>query len=354
LIVKGLDRKKKRCILIIESSDDLWRLRRFIRTGDIITTRTSRVIKERGEFSRPDKGERIRVTIKLYVEQVFLDNTLERLRVRGKVLEASDESVGKSGYHTFSITPGSTIYVEKEEWNDTDTKLIHVKEESKYLMIALDRREAGIGILRGGHLFLIATIDSGASGKAFGEVDISSYIAKVAEITIKHSENMRIVVAGPGNTKSILANIIRKSGKDVEVVEGFDLTGADGVRGLIKFQAFKRIASSSTAVKLQTLVEEAINRISNGDRRVAFSLENVREAAVLGAVDSCIVSDNVFRTASDEQLVVETLNIIEQKGATVYVADTSLEYGKQVSSFGGIIALLRYPFRAYGFNREMN
>jgi protein pelota len=347
LIIREIDRKKRTCILTVESSDDLWKLRRFISSGDIVTTKTSRVIKDKDEFSRPDKGERIKVIVKLTVEEVFLDNTLERLRIRGKVLEASDESVGKSTYHTFSITPGSTLSVTKESWDESNDRILREKEEDRYVIVAIDRREAGIGILLGGHLSVIASLNSNVSGKAFGDQDMSGYIERAAEIVVKSSENSRVIVAGPGNTKNVLVNILNKHGKKAELIDGFDLAGADGVRSIIKFQGFKKLATNSTAVRLQSLVEEAIKRISSGDRRVAFSLNEVKEAAVIGAVDSCIVSDDVFKTASDEQIVVDTLNIIEKKGGSVFIADTSLEYGKHVSLFGGIIALLRYPVKAY-------
>lgn len=347
MIVRSIDIKKKICTLTVESSDDLWKLRRFISKGDRVTTRTSRVVKKEDEFSRPDKGERIKVYITVSVEQVFLDSTLERLRVRGKVVEASDDSVSKSGYHTFSITPGSTVSIFKEKWRDTDTKLLQSESENRYLLIAIDRREAGIGLLSGSHLSIVATIESGASGKAFGEKDITDYLEDVAEKASRFDENTRIVIAGPGNTKNVLANLLMRKGRRALLVDGFDMSGSDGVRTLIKFAGFKAIASDTTAVKLQSLVEEAVKRISTGDGRVVISLERVREAAYLGAVETCIVSDNVFESTKDEQLIVDTLNTVEQRGGRVYVADTTLEYGKHVSSFGGIIALLRYPIKAY-------
>ena len=39
--------------------DDLWILRRLIKTNDLITAQTTRVIKQVGEHIRPNKGERI-------------------------------------------------------------------------------------------------------------------------------------------------------------------------------------------------------------------------------------------------------------------------------------------------------
>jgi stalled ribosome rescue protein Dom34 len=48
----------------------------------------------------------------------------------------------------------------------------------------------------------------------------------------------------------------------------------------------------------------------------------------------------------DEDELVELLNSVEARGGAVYLADSSLEFGKQVSSFGGVVALLRYAVRS--------
>ena len=97
---------------------------------------------------------------------------------------------------------------------------------------------------------------------------------------------------------------------------------------------------------MQQFVAEAVKRISMSDRKVAYTLPRVAEAAAAGAVESCAVSDDVFATGIDESGLVDVMNGIEEKGGRVFLADSSMEYGKQVSSFGGIVALLRYAFRA--------
>ena len=128
-------------------------------------------------------------------------------------------------------------------------------------------------------------------------------------------------------------------------LEGLDLTGADGVRALVKTQSFQSLAKDSLVVEMQRLVEEVVRRISMGDPKVAYTLPRVGDAATAGAVEACAVSDDVFSIRVDEQELVDVMNTIESKGGTVYLADSSMEFGKQVSSFGGIVALLRYAVR---------
>jgi protein pelota len=352
LIVTEFNPKHGRCSLIIESAEDLWTLRRLISKGDVIVTRSSRVMKKEDEFSRPDKGERVKVTIALSVEEIRLDSSVERVRVRGSIVEASDESVSKTGSHAVTLSPGHALTIRKVRWSPVDVGLVRPPRalSKRFIIVAVDRREAGIGMLSGSHLSVATTIESGLGGKMSEEQSSKPYISKVVDIVAQSSkEGDEIVVAGPGNFKNGIANQLKERLKSIPVqsVEGLDTTGADGVRSLVKDPAFQKIAKGSLVVEMQQLVAEVVRRVSAGDSKVAYSLPRVREAAEAGAVESCAVSDDLFSAGLDEEELVQVLNVIEGRGGSVYMADSSLEFGKQISSFGGVVALLRYPIRSY-------
>ena len=316
--------------------------------------KTSRVSKREGEYARPDRGERVKVTVALEVERVSLDRSVDRLRLAGRIVEASDEDVGKAGTHSLLVSPGQEITIKKERWTSTDTLILDssTKSASRFLLVALDRREAGVGLLSGAHLTIVTTLDSGASGKGGSgkEVDIQPYFRDVLDILkTTWREGDKICVGGPGNTKLILDTLIRRDpvlGKSSVVIEGFDLSGSDGVRSMVKSEAFRKVAHDSALVEVQEAVEEAVRRISRGEKRIAYTLTRVREAAQAGAVETCMVSDDIFSPKVDEDEVVSLLNLVEEKGGRVFLCDSSLETGKQVSSLGGVVALLRYDLRA--------
>jgi len=351
LIVSEFNPKHGHCSLTIESAEDLWTLRRLISKGDVLITRSSRVIKKEDEYARPDKGERVKVTIALAVDEVHLDSSIERIRVRGTIVEASDESVTKVGSHSVTLSPGHSLTLRKREWTQLDVRLVRPlkRNASRFILVACDRREAGIGTLSGSHLALVTSIESGLGGKMGDEQSPKPYISKVAEVISQlHLEGDQVVVAGPGNFKNTIANQVRERLKSqpVSVIEGLDLAGADGVRAMIKVPSFEALAKDSLVVEMQKLVAEVVRRVSMGDGKVAYSLPRVGAAAVSGAVESCVVSDNVFSAGVNEEQLVEVLNTIEGRGGSVYLADSSMEFGKQVSSFGGIVALLRYAIRS--------
>jgi protein pelota len=351
LIVSQFIPKQGTCRVTAESPDDLWTLRRLLAPGDTVVTKSSRVSKREGDYARPDKGERIKVVIALKVEAIALDSSVGRLRIRGKIVEASDESVTKAGSHSLLVSPGQEITIRKEDWGSSDTRILNSStvSERRFLLVAIDRRDAGVGLLSGSHLAIVSTVESGATGKGGSnqkEVDMQPYFRKVLELLkATWREGDVVVVAGPGNTKLTMENLLRKDPdlrKHEVLVEGFDLSGSDGVRSLVKSDGFRKVASDSILVEVQEAVEEAIRRISRGERRVAYTLPRVSEAARAGAVEKCVVSDDVFANNLDENALVGTLNLVEEKGGRVFLCDSSLETGKQVSALGGMVALLRY------------
>ena len=350
MIVNEFNPKHGICTLTIESAEDLWTLRRLISKGDVLVTRSSRVVKKEDEYSRPDKGERVKVTIALAVDEVHLDSSIERIRVRGTIVEASDETIPKAGSHSVTLSPGHSLTLRKRLWTPVDIHLVRPPKRlrSRFILVAADRREAGMGTLSGSHFAFATTVESGLGGKMGEEQSPKPYISKVADVVAQIAlESDQVVVAGPGNFKNTIANQIKEKlkGRPVNVVEGLDLTGADGVRALLKVPSFESLARDSLVVEMQRLVAEVVKRISTGDPKVAYSLPRVKEAAIAGAVESCAVSDDVFSSGVDEGELVDVLNTVEGKRGSVYLADSSLEFGKQVSSFGGIVALLRYALR---------
>ena len=352
MIVTEFNPRHGRCSLIIESAEDLWTLRRLISKGDVVVTKSSRVVKREDEFSRPDKGARVKITIALSVEDVRLDSSVERVRVRGTIVEASDKAVTKTGSHAVTLSPGHLLTIRKVRWTPVEAGLVRQggAPSKRFVLVAVDRREAGVGTLSGSHLSVATTVESGLGGKMSEEQSSKPYIAKVVGVVSQASkEGDEVVVAGPGNFKHAVINQLKERLKSIPVqsVEGFDMTGADGVRAMVKDPAFQNVAKGSQLVEMQQLVAEVIRRVSVGDAKVAYSLPRVREAAEAGAVESCAVSDDVFSGGLDEEVLVHVLNEVESKRGSVYLADSSLEFGKQISSFGGIVALLRYPVKSY-------
>ena len=69
--------------------------RRIIEKDDQVISVTSRVIKQVKEYSRPDKGDRVKIRVALNVEKVSLDSLVDRVRVSGIITNTDNDLVSK-------------------------------------------------------------------------------------------------------------------------------------------------------------------------------------------------------------------------------------------------------------------
>ena len=338
--------------LIPEESDDLLILRRIIKTGDRIVGTTSRVIKQDKEYSRPDRGDRVKIRIALDVEKISLDNVLDRLRVTGKIAESNNESVPHGSHHSFLIKVNEGFNLIKKRWEEVEKKLIHSKEQKfGFLLIAIDTSDCGIGRLKGTHLELTPNIYSGASGKQYkSNFNIEKFfdiIQRAVFSSIKEGDT--IIIFGPGETKKKFSNYIQKTSvgqkHKIQVIEGIDSGGEDGIYTFTKSQSMKEIMSESKLAKVSSIIDEIMYRANKKSRKFTMGFEETKNANQFGAIDSLVFSEKIIQT-EDEEKIIEFLNDAESKGVKAYSADSTTDVGLRVTGLGGIVSLLRFPVEA--------
>jgi len=352
MIIHKIVAKKGIAILTPESSEDIWTIRRIVTVGDFVSGDTSRVVKESGDFIRPDKGERIRISVTIKVEKIVLDSVLDRLRITGEIDSSSNEIVSTGSSHSLIISPTKRIGIRKERLSNLDIQLIKKSqnEDAGFIIVALDRRDAGLGMVKGIHLQIFPSISSGFSGKFYREVQkpIDPYFKKIEEM-IKNiiNMNMEVYLSGPGTTKNEFFNFLSNRDSSIadssRIVDGIDSTGEDGVYLALHSENLQKNIESTRLGKAVALLEEAVKRISLDDKRVAIGFDESRRASLAGATDSILVTNKIFETGLDEEELINLLNKVESLGGRAYLIDTSTDLGVQVSKLGGVIALLRYP-----------
>ena len=335
-----------------ESFDDLWILRRLIKTNDLITAQTTRVIKQVGEHIRPNKGERIKVKICVKVQQINLDNVLDRLKVIGPIIETSDENVSKGAFHSLSITIDKRISIKKDQINDLEYKLLEKNKNKNngFGIIAIDRREVALGILIDTHLHIYPKIDSNESGKHYSIKKSSNqtYFEEIAE-QIKNFLNTAypLFLCGPGNTKDLLHNYLLNKHNNladsITPIQNIDLSGHDGIYITLKSPDFIQKIQNSKFFHAYTILNQIMKSIVDQVKNIALSFDDVNAATNLGSIKAVLLSNKIFEKKINEDLLITVLNKIELTGGSIIIVDSTTDIGLQVSSLGGIIALLRYP-----------
>jgi protein pelota len=91
-------------------------------------------------------------------------------------------------------------------------------------------------------------------------------------------------------------------------------------------------------------LDKVMYYVHKSEIKFAIGIQEVRNAASTKAISHLLVSDSIFRTAIEGD-VINLLNSVESQGAKTYAVDSSTDIGMRVSSLGGILALLRYAVR---------
>lgn len=346
MIIKKID--DNTVALIPEESDDLFTLRRVISRGDMIIGDTSRAVKQEKEFSRPDKGERIKIRVALDVEKISIDEVVDRLRVQGTISESDNPSVSKGSHHSLTLKIGDAVTLIKKNWSDIEQKLIFGKKDhSTFLLVAIDTTDCGLGRLSGTHLKLLPNMYSGASGKRYkSKFNIQDFFKDVqSAISTLIRDGDSIVIFGPGETKKRLANFLVEfpsiKGHKVQVVDGIDSSGEDGIYTFIKSDIMKQTLDTSKIAKVSAILDETMARANKKSNKFTMGFDETAKANEIGAVESLVFSDKIFEK-QDEDKIIEFLNQVESKGVEVYAVDSTTDAGLRVSSLGGVISLLRF------------
>ena len=345
MITKKIDENIISCIP--EDSDDLLILRRLVKKDDKIVGETTRVIKRDRDFSRPDRGERIKIRLALKVEKISLDNVLDRLRVSGTITESNNESVPHGSHHSFTMKIDQGFNIVKKRWNSFDRTLLSKHEKNGFVLIAIDSKDCGIGRLKGTHLQFLPNIYSGAGGKRYKtEFKIERFFEDVnkAVATCLKKED-EIIIFGPGETKKKFTNFLGKkiSGKTkFKVIDGIDSGGEDGIYLFTKSDVMKQEISDSKLARTSSIIDEVMLRVNKKSRKFTMGVKETQKANEFGAVESVVFSDKCIQE-NEEDEIINFMNDLEEKGAKTFSVDSSTDIGLRVDGLGGIVSLLRFP-----------
>ena len=361
MIVKNVsDSSDKAYFVIPQDADDLFSLRRIIETSDHVIADSTRVIKQVGEYTRPDKGERIKVRIMIRVENVSFDQSIDRLRIAGIITGSSNEMVSKGTYHSLSIRVGDSITITKDrKWNNLEADILRRSgDASSFILIAIDTQEAAIAKVSGTHLEIIPNIYSGTSGKRYPhatkkdakiEVFFENISKTIVSLITQEKDRLMAIIFGPGEAKRRFYNFLTSTQEIVDrdvftVVDGVDVAGEDGIYVFLRSSAMKDVMSSSKLASVSSILDKVMYYVHKSEIKFAIGIQEVRNAASTKAISHLLVSDSIFKTAIEGD-VINLLNAVESQGAKTYAVDSSTDIGMRISSLGGILALLRYAIR---------
>jgi len=330
--------------LRVENADDLWHLSNLVQPGDHVRASTYRREESKSDKIRPEKAEKVRVTVTLRVEKSEFQAFSDRLRISGVIVDAPQD-LGR--HHTLNVAVDDVLSIIKR-WNRHELQRIDdaVAAAQKPLVtfLSLDDEEALVAQLRQYGVQELATIHAPGHGKMFDTGDaVTAYFEDILGKLRTTPVGEALVLVGPGFTREAFLSFLQAHDPALAAKIQSQGTSQAGMRGVHEAlragMGTKLFADSRVAVETQ-LVEKVLEAIAT-NRPVAYGRKEVDEAIDAGAVETLLVSDSAVRDLGVERMMHEA----ESARGTVVLVSPHHEAGAKLEGLGGIAALLRFPIR---------
>lgn len=328
----------------VENPDDLWHLHNLILPGDRVRASTYRREEVKTDKVRPERGEKVRVTLAIRVEGVEFQAFSDRLRITGVIVEGPQD-LGR--HHTLNVAVDDVLSVLKS-WQPHELRRIDesVAAAQKPLVafLSLDDEEALLAQLRQYGVRELATIRAPGHGKMFPSRDATSayfdeILAKLRVTQIGEA----LVLVGPGFTRDGFLEYLKghESGLAAKVhTHGSAHAGMRGIQEALKAGVGAKVFGESRVGYETQLVEKLLEAIAT-NRPCAYGPAEVADAVEAGAVETLLVSDAVVRNPGIEDL----MRAAESARGTVVLVSRHHEAGQKLEALGGIAALLRFAMK---------
>lgn len=338
------DRKEGIIKLLPQNLDDLWHLYNLVDAGDLVRASTQRRQEVQTDKIRPERGEKVRVTLGLRVEGREFDEFIDRLRIHGIIEEGP---MDHGSHHTLNVEPRDAVEIVKA-WGEADLRRIQeaveATEKPLVVLVSLDDEEALIARMHQYGLREVAEITAARGGKMFGQEapPKEEYFAKIVD-RLRTLDPPGLVVLGPGFTRDDFLQYGRQEAPDLFEDASTFATGHPGMPGIqeaLRAGLADRVLEDTRVGRETRAVERLLEEIAK-EGLYAYGPEEVATAAQAGAVETLLVTDETARSPETEDLMRQ----VEEKQGRVLVVSRRHDAGKKLRALGGVGALLRYPIR---------
>ncbi len=341
----------------IDSIEDLWHLYNIIFVDDQIFAKSFRRIKQE-DTNRPDKGERRKISLGIKVEDVNFHEFSDALRVKGTIIQSSDENCPLGSYHTFNFKVGDTVRIIKDTWPRYTLKRLERAIQDtlhpRLIIVAIEQDTAQVSLLSNAGIQHGPVFEGITPGKRYKTRDPTKYTTQFYHSIVTYLSTLvdtnnpqKIIVVGPGLTHEYFTEYlvqIKPMWKSL-VVQGHASSGTtQGVYEVLKSETLKKELEVLDIQRETDLMNEFLKRVGKDQGDVAYGYDAVSNAVTLGAVDHLLLLEDLLRThnPSERTSLDQLLLTAERNQGKITIVNSNHPAGKQLKALGGIIALLRY------------
>ena len=377
--------------VVPDTSEDMWQLFNLLRADDHVEAVTFRKVSRStgADGAGPGESERIRVKLRLHVESVDYDGEGEAVRVKGRNTTET-EHVKLGAYHTLDLDTGRPVRIEKHEWDGVDVARLREAADpaagADLAVMTIDEGLANVFLVGASVTSHRAKVEksmprkTGAAGMGY-EKALRTFHKNAFDAVLRHVDFEKVkcfVVAGPGFAKeSFLAyadlECARLASADApsadkrtsdtapqrerqtphafaahrkKVLETHASTAFRGaLREVLESPSVARLIKDTKAAAEIAALDAFFETLASKPERALYGPAHVFAAHELGAIDTLLIADGLFRCANAPARArwVRLAEEVEAGGGVARVFSSAHESGRQLGELTGVAATLRFP-----------
>nr|CAG4638488.1 EOG090X07BV [Cyclestheria hislopi] len=352
--------------LIAENPEDMWHAYNLISHGDTLRASTIRKVQTESATGS-STSSRVRTTLTIEVESVDFDTQACVLRLKGRNVE-ENPYVKMGAYHTVDIELNRKFSLTKSCWDIVVLERLDAAcdptQTADVAAIVMHEGMAHVCLLTGSMTLVRAKIDVPIPRKRKlslpqHEKSLQRFYESVLQAMLRHInfEVVRcVLLASPGFVKDQFFDYMMQWAlkNDSRVLlenksKFLLLHASSGFKHSLKEvladpAVTGRMADTKAAAEVRAL-ENFYSVLQTEPNRAFYGLKHVSAANEAQAIDTLLVSDNLFRSQCIEERkqYVALVESVRDYGGTARIFSSLHVSGEQLALLSGVAAILRFP-----------
>ncbi|XP_003961319.2 protein pelota homolog [Takifugu rubripes] len=352
--------------LIPEEAEDMWHSYNLLQVGDSL--RASTIRKVQTESSTGSVGSsRVRTTLTLCVETVDFDSQACQLRVKGTNIE-ENQYVKMGAYHTIELELNRKFTLAKKSWDsillDRIDQACDPTQKADVAAVVMQEGLANVMLVTPAMTLLRAKVEVTIPRKRRGSCTqhdkaLDRFYEAVMQAILRHINFdviKCILVGSPGFVKDQFISYLFKEAvrQDNKVLlenrpKFMMVHSSSGHKYSLKEilsdpAVTSRLSDTKAAGEVKAL-EDFYKMLQHEPDRALYGVAHVEKAADALAIDTLLISDNLFRhqDVPTRSRYVRLVDNVRDNGGNVRIFSSLHVSGEQLTQLSGVAAILRFP-----------
>uniref|UniRef100_A0A1W7R9Z6 Protein pelota homolog n=1 Tax=Hadrurus spadix TaxID=141984 RepID=A0A1W7R9Z6_9SCOR len=352
--------------LIPEEPEDMWHAYNLVAEGDSL--RSSTIRKVTTESATGSTGSnRVRTTLTIAIENIDFDTQACMLRVKGRNI-MENQYVKMGAYHTLDLELNKKFTLAKSCWDSIVLDRIEMAcdpaQHADLAAVIMHEGLANICLVTSSMTLVRAKIEVNIPRKRKGqcaqhEKGLQKFFDSVMQGILRHISFdvvKCVIIASPGFVKDQFYEYMFQQA--VKLDQKLLLENKSRFVLVHSSSGFKHslkeiLSDPSISIKLADTkaagevkaLETFYTMLQNEPSRAFYGLKHVQKANEAQAIETLLISDNLFRCqdVSQRKQYVALVDSVKENGGDVKLFSSLHVSGEQLGLLTGLAAILRFP-----------